>query len=59
MNKSIRKYPPKSNTCRPSGDISIVVWCRILVVPSLRKSLYSSNSVKSIGKSALIDDGEL
>jgi hypothetical protein len=30
-----------------------------LFVPSLRKSLYSWNSVKSIGKFALIDDGVL
>jgi hypothetical protein len=32
---------------------------RVLFVPSLRKSLYSWNSVKSIGKFALIDDGVL
>jgi hypothetical protein len=32
---------------------------RVLFVPSLRKSLYSWNSVKSIGKFALIDDGGL
>jgi hypothetical protein len=31
----------------------------VLFVPSLRKSLYSWNSVKSIGKFALIDDGVL
>jgi hypothetical protein len=31
----------------------------ILVVPSLRKSLSSWSSVKSIGKFALIDDGVL
>jgi hypothetical protein len=45
-------------SCRlPSGDISIVLLCSILFVPSLRKSLYSWNTVKSIGKFALIDDG--
>jgi hypothetical protein len=44
--------------CRlPSGDISVVLLCRVLFVPSLRKYLYSWNSVKSIGKFALIDDG--
>jgi hypothetical protein len=32
---------------------------RVLFVPSLWKSLYSYNSVKSIGKCALIDDGVL
>jgi hypothetical protein len=43
----------------PSGDISIVLLYRFLFVPSLRKSLYSWNSVKSIAKFALIDDGVL
>jgi hypothetical protein len=43
----------------PSGDISVVLLRRVLFVPSLRKSLYSWNSVKSIGKFALIDDGVL
>jgi hypothetical protein len=47
-------------SCRfPSGDISVVLVCHVLYVPSLRKSLYSWNSVKSIGKFALIDDGVL
>jgi hypothetical protein len=47
-------------SCRlPSGDISVDLLHRILLVPSLRKSLYSWNSVKSIGKFALIDDGGL
>jgi hypothetical protein len=43
----------------PSGDISVVFLRRVLFVPSLRKSLYSWKSVKSIGKFALIDDGVL
>jgi hypothetical protein len=43
----------------PSGDISVVILCRVLFVPSLWKSVYSSNSVKSRGKFALIDDGDL
>jgi hypothetical protein len=43
--------------CRlPSGDISVGLLGRVLFVPSLRKSLYSWKSVKSIGKLALIDD---
>jgi hypothetical protein len=47
-------------SCRlPSGDISVVLLRRVLFVPSLRKSLYSWNSVKSIGKFAVIDDGGL
>jgi hypothetical protein len=45
-------------SCRlPSGDISVVLLRRSLFVPSLWKSLYSWNSVKSIGTFALIDDG--
>jgi hypothetical protein len=43
----------------PSGDISVVLLHRILFVPSLRKSLYSWNSVKSIEKFTLIDNGVL
>jgi hypothetical protein len=44
--------------CRlPSGDISGVLVRGVLCVPSLWKCLYSWNSVKSIGKFALIDDG--
>jgi hypothetical protein len=43
----------------PSGDISVGLLPRVLFVPRLRKSLYSWNSVKSIGKFALIDDGVL
>jgi hypothetical protein len=43
----------------PSGGISVVLLRRVLFVPSLRKSLYSWNSAKSIGKFALIDDGIL
>jgi hypothetical protein len=43
----------------PSRDISIVLLHRILFFPSLQKSLYSWNSVKLIGKFALIDDGVL
>jgi hypothetical protein len=47
-------------SCRlPSGDISVVLFHRVLFVPSLRKSLYSWNSVKSIGKFTLIDHGVL
>jgi hypothetical protein len=47
-------------SCRlPSGAISVDLLHRVLFVPSLRKSLYSWNSVKSIGKLALIDDGIL
>jgi hypothetical protein len=47
-------------SCRlPSGDISVVLLHRVIFVPSLRKSLYSWNSIKSIGKFALIDDGVL
>jgi hypothetical protein len=42
-----------------SGDISVVLLPPVLLIPSLRKSLYSWNSVKSIGKFALIDDGVL
>jgi hypothetical protein len=45
-------------SCRlPIGDISVVLLRRLLFGPSLRKSVYSWNSVKSIGKFALIDDG--
>jgi hypothetical protein len=43
----------------PSRDISVVLLHHVHFVPSLRKSLYSWNSVKSIGKFALIDDGVL
>jgi hypothetical protein len=43
----------------PSGDISVVLLCRVVCVPSLLKSLYSWNSVKLKGKFALIDDGIL
>jgi hypothetical protein len=47
-------------SCRlPSRDISVVLLRRILFVPSLQKSLYSWNNIKSIGKFALIDDGVL
>jgi hypothetical protein len=47
-------------SCRlPSGDISVVLLHRIPFVLSLRKSLNSWNSVKSIGKFTLIDDGVL
>jgi hypothetical protein len=46
--------------CRlPSADISVVLLRRVHFVPSLRKSLYSWNSVKSIGKFALIDNDVL
>jgi hypothetical protein len=49
-----------SFSCRlPSRDISVVLFHRVLFVPGLRKSLYSWNSVKSIGKFARIDDGVL
>jgi hypothetical protein len=43
----------------PSGDISVVLLSRVLFVPSLRKSLYSWNSLESIGKFTLIHDGVL
>jgi hypothetical protein len=43
----------------PSRDISIVLWCRVLIVPRLRKSSYIWNIVKSIEKFGLIDDGVL
>jgi hypothetical protein len=43
----------------PSGDISVVLWRRILFVLRLQKSLYCWNSVMSIGNVALIDDGVL
>jgi hypothetical protein len=47
-------------SCRlPTGDISVVLLCSIHFVPSLRKSLISWNSVKSIRKFALIDVGVL
>jgi hypothetical protein len=47
-------------SCRhSSGDISVVLLHHVLFVKSLRRSLYSWNSVKSIGKFALIDDGVL
>jgi hypothetical protein len=47
-------------SCRlPSEDFSVILLCQVLFVPSLWKSLYSWNSVKSIGKYALIDDGIL
>jgi hypothetical protein len=46
-------------SCRlPSGDISVIQLRRFLFVPSLRKSLYIWNSVESIGKFALVDDGD-
>jgi hypothetical protein len=40
----------------PSGDISVVLLHRVLFVLSLRKSVYSWNHVKLIGKFALIND---
>jgi hypothetical protein len=40
-------------------DISNVLLLRVSFVPSLVKSFYSSNSVKSIGKYSLITDGVL
>jgi hypothetical protein len=47
-------------SCRvPSGDISVPLLCRYVFIPSLRPCLYRWNSVKSIGKFALIDDGVL
>jgi hypothetical protein len=47
-----------SLSCRlPSENISVVLLRRVLFVPCLQKSLYSWNTVKSIGKFALIDDG--
>jgi hypothetical protein len=47
-------------SCRlPSGDISVVLLHRIVFVLSLRKSLNSWNSVNSIGKFALINEGVL
>jgi hypothetical protein len=42
-----------------SRDISVVLLPRSLFVPSLCTSLYSWNSVKSIGKFALMNDGVL
>jgi hypothetical protein len=41
------------------GDISVVLLHRVHFVPNLRKFLYSWNSVKSIRKFALNDDGVL
>jgi hypothetical protein len=38
-----------------SGDMSVVLLYHVLVIPSLRKSLYSWTSVKSIGKFAIIN----
>jgi hypothetical protein len=47
-------------SCRlPSGDISVVLLRCTVLVPSLRKCLYSWNSSKLIWKFALIDDGVL
>jgi hypothetical protein len=49
-----------SLSCRlPSGDISVVLLRRLNFVLSLWKSVYSWNSIKSIGQFALIDDGDL
>jgi hypothetical protein len=45
--------------CLPSGHISLDLLDYILFIPSLRKSWYSWNRVKSIGKFALIDDSVL
>jgi hypothetical protein len=42
--------------CLPSGDMSLVLLRHVHCVPSVRKCLYSWNSVKSIGKYPLIDD---
>jgi hypothetical protein len=45
--------------CLPTGVISVVLLHRVLFVSSLRTSLYSWNSVKSVGKFTLIDGGVL
>jgi hypothetical protein len=45
--------------CLPSGDISVVLLHRVLIVPSVQTALYSWNSLKSIGKFVLINDGTL
>jgi hypothetical protein len=45
--------------CLPRREISVFLLRYVLIVPSLRKSLYSCHSVKLIGTFALIYDGVL